>query len=134
MKLLELFPSAAIYDEALTDAEYPHFFIYVAGMGIEEDNFGRRFLNFLVDITYRETERPEMESDAQNKLDGVGLEMLEKFESFEREGEIFRVRDARAEKADGALHFLFSVRRRVRKASPHVDKQMILYEKSDMTQ
>jgi hypothetical protein len=132
-RLSELFPEAAIYDEAVTDAEYPHFYIYVPNAGLYEDNFGRRFLDFRVSVTYREAMRPETARDIQSRLDELGLTLLEKFDWFERGGKRFRLSGARIEKTDGAMVFLFNVKIRVRKSSPDVEKQMILLEKSELT-
>lgn len=100
------------YKEAVTNVQYPNFFIYVVTPNITPDTKNRWNMDYLVNIRYRYVEDIETVSDLQQQLDAIGFRLLTEFTEIQLERPK-KVINARYEKADGILQFFFNVRVRV---------------------
>ena len=100
------------YKEAVTNVQYPNFFIYVVTPNITPDTKNRWNMDYLVNIRYRYVEDIETVSDLQQQLDAIGFRLLTEFTEIQLERPK-KVTNARYEKADGILQFFFNVRVRV---------------------
>ena len=100
------------YKEAVTNVQYPNFFIYVVTQNITPDTKNRWNIDYLVNIRYRYVEDIETVSDLQQQLDAIGFRLLTEFTEIQLERPK-KLTNARYEKADGVLQFFFNVRVRV---------------------
>lgn len=117
-KLLELFPGIAIYEEAISNLRYPHFFIFKLTTDTEEDNFNRYYVNYFINIRYRVAPQPDFVTNLQKQLDAVGLELLSELELVELDGLYYRIQEPRIEKVDGMLQYYCNVSVRTKKDLP----------------
>lgn len=117
------------YKEAVTNVQYPNFFIYVVTPNITPDTKNRWNMDYLVNIRYRYVEDIETVSDLQQQLDAIGFRLLTEFTEIQLERPK-KVTNARYEKADGILQFFFNVRVRVSRELTEEQKMryLSLYE------
>lgn len=113
------------YKEAVTNVQYPNFFIYIVSPSIEPDTKNRWNMDYLVNIRYRYVKDIETVTDLEQNLDEIGFRLLTEFMSINLERPV-KVRNARYEKADGVLQFFFNVTVRVQKELTEDEKMRIL--------
>ena len=113
VKLGEIFGKDAIrYKEAITDIQYPNFFIYQVSVSSDKVSNKIRNLNYLINIRYRYVEDINTVTDLEQKLDEVGFMLATEFTDIKLD-RIKRVTNARYEKVDGVLQFFCNLNIRV---------------------
>ena len=106
IELLKLFTGATVYTEQIGDsvAVYPHFFVNQLTLSAQEDRRDHWFLQYLINLRYRVAAEPFLDRNLNQKLDAVGLQLLEiKWITIGPYRE--RLLNPRCEKVDGVLHF-----------------------------
>lgn len=107
--LLILFPGVAVYKEAKTAPEYPHFFVYQINFTDDEERKDFHLLNFYIDVRYRVASDPSTDLKLQQNLDNIGLKLTQGFNWIDFEDEKVFCKDKKIEKEDGVLHFFFTI-------------------------
>ncbi len=104
-RLLEIAPNVAVYKEAKTAPEYPHFFVYQITLSDVEDRKNHHILNYSMTIRYRVASDPSTDLKLEQNLDNMSLRLMQAFNIIDF-GE-FKIRciDKSTEKVDGVLHF-----------------------------
>ena len=113
------------YKEAVTNIQYPNFFIYQVSLDITPDTRNRWNLDYLMNVRYRYVEDVETVTNIEQQLDAVGLKLLTEFTEIQLERPV-KVKNARYEKADGVLQFFFNVPVRIQRELTAEQKMEIL--------
>lgn len=118
IKLGEIFGTdTKRYKEAVTNLQYPNFFIYQVSSNIEPDTKNRWKIDYLMNIRYRYVKDTATVSNLEQQLDAIGLQLMAEFTDITL-GRIVKVKNARYEKADGVLQFFFNVTIRIQRDLP----------------
>ena len=125
-RLLEAFPGISVYKEASSVVDYPHFFVYQIIVLDDEDRKDVHILDYSMEIRYRVANDPSTDLTLERDLDNMGLKLLQQFNIIDFEGEKVRCTEKSITKADGILHFFFTIRLMVKKVSEPQVKQNTL--------
>ena len=104
-RLLEIFPTMAVYKEAMTKPKYPHFFVYILGLTDEEERKDCHILSYSMTIRYRVASDPSTDLKLEADLDKVSFKLMEQLNIIDFGNDKIRCTDKRMEKVDGVLHF-----------------------------
>ena len=109
-KLLEIAPQYAVYKEAMTAPEYPHFFVHLVKADDTPLRSSYHNVQYSFDLRYRVASDPSTDMRLEANLDEMALKLMTYFNLIEcTDGTIYRVEDKDYEKTDGVLHFFFKV-------------------------
>ena len=126
IKLGNIFGATTIrYKEAITNIQYPNFFIYQVSQDITPDTRNRWNIDYLMNVRYRYVEDIETVTNLEQQLDAVSLKLLTEFTEIQLERPL-KVKNARCEKADGVLQFFFNVTVRVKRELTEDEKMELL--------
>lgn len=126
IKLGEIFGTNIVrYKEAVTNLQYPNFFIYQVSASIEPDIRNRWTINYLINIRYRYVQDTQTVTDLEQKLDEIGFTLLSEFTDIKLD-KIVKVTNARYEKADGVLQFFCNIPIRIKRVLTEEEKMQIL--------
>ena len=125
-RLLQVFPNVSVYKEASSVVTYPHFFVYQVIVLDDEDRKDVHILDYTMEIRYRVASDPTTDLTLERDLDNMGLKLLQQFNIIDFEGEKVRCTEKYINKADGILHFFFTIKLMVRKVSEPQVKQNTL--------
>lgn len=127
--LLILFPGVAVYKEAKTTPEYPHFFVYQINLSDTEERKDFHILSYSMEIRYRVASDPSTDLKLEQNLDNMSLKLLQGFTIIDFEDEKIRCTNKSIEKVDGVLHFTFDIQILVKYIS---DEEKIPMNKLDI--
>lgn len=107
--LMRIAPGTAVYKEAVTLPEYPHFFVHLLEVSDDEDRRGRHHLRYSFDLRYRVRSDPSTDIRLEQDIDAAALALMVGLNVIPCGDEKIRIEDKRYEKVDGVLHFFCSV-------------------------
>lgn len=108
-RLLEIAPGVQVYKEAVTNPEYPHFFIHQISVSDEEERKDYHLLTYSMDIRYRTVSDPSTDLKLNQNLSSMGLKLLTNFNIIDFNESKIRCNDKSIEVQDGVLHFFTSL-------------------------
>jgi hypothetical protein len=109
-QLLKTAPECAVYKEAQSAPEYPHFFIHLIDVSDEEERRKCHILTYLFDLRYRIKSDPSTDLNLEQSLDAMALKLLSAFNIVDCGDVKIRFEDKHYEKQDGVLHFFCKVK------------------------
>ena len=107
-KLLEIAPNVAVYKEAKTKPEYPHFFVYQISLTDMEERKDVHILSYSMTIRYRVASDPSTDLKLEQDLDNISLILMKGFNIIDFGEDKIKCEDKSVEKVDGVLHFFCS--------------------------
>ena len=108
-RLLQLAPGVAVYKEAVTVPDYPHFFVHLIQAMDEEDRKNRHILTYSFDLRYRVASDSSTDLRLEQDLDAVAFKLMAGLNIIDCNDVKIRMDDKRYEKVDGVLHFFCKV-------------------------
>lgn len=104
-RLLEIAPNIAVYKEAKTTPEYPHFFVYQITLSDSEERKDYHLMTYSMTIRYRVASDPSTDLKLEQNLDSMSLKLMRGFNIINFGDSKIRCTEKSAEKVDGVLHF-----------------------------
>ena len=74
--LMRIAPGTAVYKEAVTLPEYPHFFVHLLEVSDDEDRRGRHHLRYSFDLRYRVRSDPSTAIRLEQDIDAAALALM----------------------------------------------------------
>ena len=108
-QLLKIFPNVKVYKEAITEPQYPHFFVYQISVVDTEERKKYHLMSYAMDVRYRVKPDSSTDLKLEQNLDDKGMKLLQNFNIIDFADEKIRVKEKNTEKVDGVLHFTFNV-------------------------
>ena len=104
-RLLEIAPNVAVYKEAKTAPEYPHFFVYQINLTDVEERKNYHILSYSMTVRYRVASDPSTDLKLEQNLDSMSLKLMRGFNIIDFGDGKIRCTEKSTEKVDGVLHF-----------------------------
>ena len=104
-QLLKIAPDVAVYKEAKTNPDYPHFFVYQITLSDSEERKNYHLMTYSMTIRYRVASDPSTDLKLEQNLDSMSLKLMQGFNIINFGDGKIRCTDKSAEKVDGVLHF-----------------------------
>ncbi len=104
-QLLKIAPDVAVYKEAKTSPEYPHFFVYQINLTDVEERKKYHILSYSMTIRYRVASDPSTDLKLEQDLDSMSLKLMKGFNVINFGDSKIRCTEKSAEKVEGVLHF-----------------------------
>lgn len=108
-QLLAIAPECAVYKEAITTPEYPHFFVHLISATDEEERKRRHIITYSFDLRYRVKSDSSTDLKLNADLDAMALKLMANFNIIDCNDIKLRCEGKNYEKVDGVLHFFFKV-------------------------
>ena len=108
-QLLKTFPNIKVYKEAITNPQYPHFFVYQISLVDTEERKNYHLMSYAMNVRYRVKSDPSTDLKLEQNLDDMAMRLLQNFNIIDFGNEKIRVKEKNTEKVDGVLHFTFNV-------------------------
>ena len=108
-QLLKTFPNVKVYKEAITNPQYPHFFVYQISFVDTEERKSYHLMSYEMDVRYRIKSDPSTDLKLEQNLDDMGMKLLQNFNIIAFGNEKIRIKEKNTEKVDGVLHFTFNI-------------------------
>jgi hypothetical protein len=125
-RLAERFSDVYVYKEHITKPKYPNFFIEQLNISAKEERRGYWWLDFGISLRYRECEDNKLAIHLQDKLDTIGLKLMDEMDSVKIADVLMKPINSKYEKKDGALHYFCSIKIQVTKAQDEAVKMQNL--------
>ena len=116
-QLLKIAPNVAVYKEAKTAPEYPHFFVYQITLTDSEERKNRHILTYSMTVRYRVASDPSTDLKLEQNLDSMSLKLMQGFNIIDFGDGKIRCTEKSAEKVDGVLHFFCTLNTLVKAVS-----------------
>lgn len=116
-RLLQVFPNVAVYKEATTNVDYPHFFVYQINLIDSEERKDYHLLYYSMEVRYRVAPDASTDLTLQRDLDNIALKLSQSFNIIDLEDEKVRCIDKSIGKNNGVLQFYFTIRIMVKEVS-----------------
>lgn len=104
-QLLKIAPDVAVYKEAKTNPDYPHFFVYQITLSDSEERKNYHLMTHSMTIRYRVASDPSTDLKLEQNLDSMSLKLMRGFNIINFGDGKIRCTDKSTEKVDGVLHF-----------------------------
>lgn len=116
-RLLEIEPNIAVYKEAKTTPEYPHFFVYQITLTDSEERKNYHLMSYSMTIRYRVASDPSTDLKLEQNLDNMSLKLMRGFNIIDFGENKIRCVEKSTEKMDGVLHFFCTLNTLVKAVS-----------------
>lgn len=104
-RLLEIAPTVAVYKEAKTNPDYPHFFVYQITLTDDEERKNYHILSYSMTVRYRVASDSSTDLKLEQNLDSMSLKLMQGFNIIDFGDNKIRCVEKSTEKVDGVLHF-----------------------------